>query len=68
MASLKQIIEDAEMTKKNVQKEAVKGSVSGARQMNSLLVAAKKRGDSYMVEAFRVRRDDWMDNARLLAA
>lgn len=48
--------------------EVVKGSVAEARQTNVLLVAAKKRGDSYMIESLRIRRDDWMENARLYAS
>ena len=53
---------------KSIRTEVVKGSILGARQTNSLLVAAKKRGDSYMVESLRIRRDDWMENARMFAA
>jgi hypothetical protein len=53
---------------KDARKEAVRSSVSGARQTNALLVAAKKRGDFYMTESLRIGRDDWMENARLLAA
>ena len=53
---------------KSIRTEVVKGSILGARQTNSLLVAAKKRGDSYMVESLRIRRDDWMENARMVAA
>lgn len=54
--------------KKSIRTEVVKGSILGARQTNSLLVTAKKRGDSYMVESLRIRRDDWMENARMFAA
>lgn len=54
--------------KKSIRTEVVKSSILGARQTNSLLVTAKKRGDSYMVESLRIRRDDWMENARMFAA
>lgn len=54
--------------KKSIRKEVVRGSVAGARQTNTLLIAAKMRGDSYMVESLRIRRDDWMENARMFAA
>lgn len=54
--------------KKDARMDAVRGSVSGARQTNSLLVEAKKRGDCYMVESLRARRDDWMENARIFSA
>ena len=54
--------------KKSIRKEVVRGSVAEARQTNTLLIAAKMRGDSYMVESLRIRRDDWMENARMFAA
>lgn len=58
------------MTKVNqaTRNEVVSGSVAAARQTNAMMVAAIKKGDSYMVESLRIRRDDWMENARLFAA
>lgn len=53
--------------KKSIRTEVVKSSILGARQTHTLLIAAKKRGDSYMVESLRIRRDDWMENARMFA-
>lgn len=46
-------------------RNAVLGSIRGARLDNLELIKAKIKGDASAVEVWRSRRDDWVQNARI---